>query len=207
MMFITKVTTKLHSPLIIDPETLWNILRPTLLKGNAKSNNNSSFGIGISSCDHSDWYKLCPKHKHYNRLLNTKQNLLCNNKSGLEVITAKNGQMTTKKNNTSKIEFVYTRPLSSSYKLLLDTTKIMGDNNRWQYIRRSLHRFIQMLPPGSMIRCVFHFFNLLHNIIKWIRSLLGYWYCHTCMTGSSRSLYFGEVVKLIYNWAKLVLCI
>ena len=111
----------------------------------------------VNSCDSSEWYKLCPKHKHYNRDLNTKQNILCNAKSGLEIIR-ESGKGETKglsmTNVTSRIEFVYTQQLSSSYKILLDTSKVMGDNHRWRYIRRSLHRFIQLLPIGSVIRYV-----------------------------------------------------
>ena len=114
---------------------------------------NSSIKDEESSCENSDWYKLCPKHKHYNNFQNTKQNLLCNSKSGLEVIRNNVEHDEKHENTTNTIEFVYTRPKRvSSYKLLLDTSKVMGDNNRWQHIRRSLHRFIHSLPVGSVIR-------------------------------------------------------
>ena len=126
----------------------------TYLDDKLYSSKNSST---VNSCDSSEWYKLCPKHKHYNRDLNTKQNMLCNSRSGLETIR-ESGKGETKglsiRNGTNKIEFIYSRPQNSSYKILLDTSKVMGDNHRWHYIRRSLHRFIQLLPIGSVIRLV-----------------------------------------------------
>ena len=52
----------------------------------------------------------------------------------------------------SRVEFVYPSVMGSSYKLLLDTSSIMGTGGRWADIRRALHRMIHLLPLGSVIR-------------------------------------------------------
>ena len=39
-----------------------------------------------SSCGAADWWRVCPKHKHYDRTSKTKQNLLCDGHSAREVI-------------------------------------------------------------------------------------------------------------------------
>ena len=113
-----------------------------------------------SSCGTTDWWRVCPEHKHYDSNLKTKQNILCDGHSAREVIErqhkAKQQQQQAEplSNGTSSIKFSYVRPLASSYRLLLDTSSYMGDNQRWEKVRRALHRFIHLLPLGTIIRLV-----------------------------------------------------
>lgn len=91
------------------------------------------------------------------RNLPTKQNLLCDNKSGLEVIRSHNNLLQLEEdvgsnNNVSSLQFVFVRGLGSSYKLVLDTSSVMGAGGRWEGVRRALHRLIHLLPLGSVIR-------------------------------------------------------
>ena len=108
-----------------------------------------------SSCGAADWWRVCPKHKHYDSNLKTKQNILCDGHSAREVIELghKAGQQHLS-NGTSNISFSYLRPLASSYRLVLDTSSYMGQNQRWENVRRALHRFIHLLPLGTIIRLV-----------------------------------------------------
>ena len=90
----------------------------------------------------------------------TKQNLLCDNKSGLEIIRSHSNTLQAQDregNNTrsvSRVEFIYPKMMGSSYKLLLDTSSVMGTGGRWPDIRRALHRMIHLLPLGSVIRYI-----------------------------------------------------
>ena len=119
-----------------------------------------------SSCETADWWRVCPKHKHYDRTLKTKQNILCDGHSAREVIERqhKAKQQQHLSNGTSSIKFSYVRPLASSYRLLLDTSSYMGDNHRWENVRRALHRFIHLLPLGTIIRLVDFLSNVIHYI-------------------------------------------
>jgi len=47
--------------------------------------------------------------------------------------------------------FIYTLSLTTKYRVVLDQTAVMGDNLRWTNIRRSMHRFIDLLPVGSVL--------------------------------------------------------
>ena len=87
----------------------------------------------------------------------TKQNLLCDNKSGLEIIRRHSPTLQARESNltgslVSRVQFSYPRVQGSSYKLLLDTSAIMGTGGRWPDIRRALHRMLHLLPLGSVIR-------------------------------------------------------
>ena len=109
-----------------------------------------------SSCDQADWWRLCPPHKHYDRRSRTKQNLLCDGHSAREIIEHKHHHKAKLNisNGTSDVQFSYVRPVGSSYRLVLDTSSYMGDNHRWENVRRALHRFIHLLPLGTLIRFV-----------------------------------------------------
>ena len=107
-----------------------------------------------SSCQQTDWWRLCPQHKHYDRRTRTKQNLLCEGHSAREIIDHRHKEGRNVSNATSNVIFSYVRPLASSYKLVLDTSSYMGQNHRWENVRRALHRFIHLLPLGSTIRFV-----------------------------------------------------
>lgn len=82
--------------------------------------------------------------------------------SGLEIIRShsttlqEQNQDTNNTRSVSRVEFVYPSVLGSSYKLLLDTSSIMGTGGRWADIRRALHRMIHLLPLGSVIRYTAH---------------------------------------------------
>ena len=88
------------------------------------------------------------------RNLPTKQNLLCDNKSGLEIIRSQSSSLEARASNLTRVQFSYPRVLGSSYKLLLDTSAIMGTGGRWADIRRALHRMLHLLPLGSVIRYI-----------------------------------------------------
>ena len=108
-----------------------------------------------SSCGAADWWRVCPEHKHYDGNLKTKQNMLCDGHSAREVIEQQHrDKQLLLSNGTSSIKFSYVRPLASSYRLLLDTSSYMGENQRWEKVRRALHRFIHLLPLGTVIRLV-----------------------------------------------------
>ena len=108
-----------------------------------------------SSCGAADWWRVCPEHKHYDGNLKTKQNMLCDGHSAREVINQQHrDKQLLLSNGTSSIKFSYVRPLASSYRLLLDTSSYMGESQRWENVRRALHRFIHLLPLGTIIRLV-----------------------------------------------------
>ena len=149
-----------------------------------------------TGCSNSQ-YKFCPTTKPYNRLSPTKQNMLCEGKSALEVITGVinkeiSNSLSNKENDrivptakpqsyenslvsntyasdkikldkrSTKIsttlhltpdvpKFVYTLSITTKYRVILDQSVGMGDNIRWTNIRRSLHRFIDLVPVGRVL--------------------------------------------------------
>ena len=112
----------------------------------------------------------------------TKQNLLCDNKSGLEIIRSHSNTLQDQdsNNNTrsvSRVDFVYPSVLGSSYKLLLDTSSIMGTGGRWADIRRALHRMIHLLPLGSVIRYTVH--SKEESLLVSYRNILVEYLAHT----------------------------
>ena len=116
------------------------------------------------------------------RNLPTKQNLLCDNKSGLEIIRSHSNTLQDQdsNNNTrsvSRVDFVYPSVLGSSYKLLLDTSSIMGTGGRWADIRRALHRMIHLLPLGSVIRYTVH--SKEESLLVSYRNILVEYLAHT----------------------------
>ena len=107
-----------------------------------------------TSCHQTDWWRLCPEHKHYDRRRKTKQNLLCEGQSAREIIELHHMEGRNATSGRSEVIFSYVKPLASSYKLVLDTSSYMGHKHRWENVRRALHRFIHLLPLGTTIRFV-----------------------------------------------------
>ena len=107
-----------------------------------------------TSCGQRDWWRLCPQHKQYDREMKTKQNTLCHVHSAREIIDQHPRHRLYHYNGTSDVKFSYLRTTASSYKLLLDTSSYMGEQQRWENVRRALHRFIHLLPLGTTIRSV-----------------------------------------------------
>ena len=146
-----------------------------------------------SSCGTADWWRVCPKHKHYDRTLKTKQNILCDGHSAREVIQRQHqAKQQHLSNGTSSIKFSYVRPLASSYRLLLDTSSYMGDNQRWENVRRALHRFIHLLPLGTIIRLV----DLLYMISVQLYQLAGFLFCRPSFEAESAGQCGNIIAKL-----------
>ena len=141
-----------------------------------------------TGCEHVE-YRFCPATKSYNRISPTKQNILCGERSALEVITDVIQQQLTSsfsrppvsklvdnssitlpyesdtnglnkrsiisttmlKQSMHDPQFVYTLPMTTKYRILLDWTAVMGEKIRWTNTRRALHRFIDLLPVGSVL--------------------------------------------------------
>ena len=51
-------------------------------------------------------------------------------------------------------QFLYTLSITTKYRIVLDQSVAMGDKLRWTNIRRSLHRFLELLPVGSVLSVV-----------------------------------------------------
>ena len=105
---------------------------------------------------------LCPT-ADYDRLAPTKQNLLCNGRSVLEVmldnpdlqevVEVEEGgrQVYSLLAAPRDPVFSYRRPGPTQYVLILDQDQ---PSHRWTHLKRALYQFIELLPEGSVLSIV-----------------------------------------------------
>ena len=114
---------------------------------------------------------MCDLQTDYDRDAPTKQNILCQRKSAIEIIRAhrdfarqlynNNNNNNNSNNETDEeqpefIEPIFNFVLSSTkrYVLVLDVSQSMNVDKRWEVTRNGLFRFLSHLPEGSQIAIV-----------------------------------------------------
>jgi len=90
---------------------------------------------------------FCDNQESYNRLAPSKQNVLCGGRSVMEVI----GLEAHGHNQTRNTSVRYVTSSQSRYVLVLD---LAHEADTWTNIKRSLWRFIAMIPEGSSLSIV-----------------------------------------------------
>ena len=102
--------------------------------------------LATEGCE--DGQRFCGLAADYNRFAPSKQNILCNGRSVMEMVSHHLNNAT---RNVTSPTVNYVTMESSRYVLVLD---LAHDSNTWTSINKALYRFISMIPEGASLAIV-----------------------------------------------------